>query len=166
MDVNNKAAGCAGSPSEGCASEGDAFGSGRQWKEVSLKYMSDVVTTLPVEGTHMLYAPGDCQLRPRFIPTQARVSMRALEYTGRVFTANARHPKGRMLMIRGFSPTSNSNEGALVFGGPVVRLSMSTACNAVWSQKPVGHPLATSDARVSSKIERMASSATPFSWWT
>eukprot|EP00965_Chrysotila_dentata_P159295 5262354-Pleurochrysis_carterae.AAC.1 len=64
------------------------------------------------------------------MPTQARVSMRALEYAGPGLTAKARQPKGRILIIRGFSPTSNSNEDALVFGGPAVRLSISAACNA------------------------------------
>eukprot|EP00965_Chrysotila_dentata_P092337 3047615-Pleurochrysis_carterae.AAC.1 len=43
---------------------------------------------------------------------------------------------------------------------------MSTACSAAWSQKPVGAPQATSDARVSSIMDRIARSATPFNWWT
>eukprot|EP00965_Chrysotila_dentata_P037875 1259400-Pleurochrysis_carterae.AAC.1 len=65
-------------------------------------------------------------------------------------------------MIRGFSPTSNSYDEAFVLGGPVVRFKMSTACSAAWSQKPMGAPQATSDARVSSITERIARSATPF----
>eukprot|EP00965_Chrysotila_dentata_P074400 2457347-Pleurochrysis_carterae.AAC.1 len=38
------------------------------------------------------------------MPTQARGSMRALEYAERGLTAKARHPSRRMLMMRGFSP--------------------------------------------------------------
>eukprot|EP00965_Chrysotila_dentata_P004759 155401-Pleurochrysis_carterae.AAC.2 len=89
--------------------------------------------------------------------------MRDFEYDGRGLTANARQPNGRMLMMRGFSPTSISYDEALVLGGPVVRFSISTAWSAAWSQKPMGLPPATSDARVSSITERMARSATLFS---
>eukprot|EP00965_Chrysotila_dentata_P008529 277566-Pleurochrysis_carterae.AAC.1 len=59
--------------------------------------------------------------------------MRALEKAGRGLTAKARQSNGRMLMILGFSPTSNSYDDAFVLGGPVVRFKMSTACNAAWS---------------------------------
>eukprot|EP00965_Chrysotila_dentata_P002248 73669-Pleurochrysis_carterae.AAC.1 len=40
------------------------------------------------------------------------------------------------------------------------------ACVAAKSQKAIGDPLATKADRVNSIIERMASSATPFSWCT
>eukprot|EP00965_Chrysotila_dentata_P035218 1171445-Pleurochrysis_carterae.AAC.2 len=70
---------CDASPSEVWASDRAAVASGRQGKANSLKYTSDVVTILPTEGKHTLYAPGDSQLRPRLIPTQVRISMRALE---------------------------------------------------------------------------------------
>eukprot|EP00965_Chrysotila_dentata_P188738 6172921-Pleurochrysis_carterae.AAC.1 len=38
------------------------------------------------------------------MPTQARGSMRVLEYAERGLTAKARHPNGRMLMMRGCLP--------------------------------------------------------------
>eukprot|EP00965_Chrysotila_dentata_P065690 2176802-Pleurochrysis_carterae.AAC.1 len=63
--------------------------------------------------------------------------MRALEKAGRGLTAKARQPNGSMLMLRGFSPTSNSYDDAFVLGGPVVQFKMSTACSAAWSQKPM-----------------------------
>eukprot|EP00965_Chrysotila_dentata_P079614 2625286-Pleurochrysis_carterae.AAC.1 len=59
-------------------------------------------------GTQMLYAPGDCTLRPRLTPTHARASIVVLEYATRSFTAYARQPNGRMLMIRGLIPVSSS----------------------------------------------------------
>eukprot|EP00965_Chrysotila_dentata_P008950 291118-Pleurochrysis_carterae.AAC.1 len=98
------------------------------------------------------------------MPTQARDSMRVLEYAERGFTASARQPKGRMLMTRGFSPVRSLNDEALVLGGPLVRLSMSTACVTAKSQNAMGELLATSAERVSSMMERMARSATPLSW--
>ena len=66
-------------------------------------------------------------------------------------------------MMRGFSPVSISNDDALVLGGPLVRLSMSTACVTAKSQKAIGELLATSEERVNSMMERMARSATPLS---
>eukprot|EP00965_Chrysotila_dentata_P260642 6213984-Pleurochrysis_carterae.AAC.3 len=68
----------------------------------------------------MLYAPGERLLLPRLMPTQALDSIRHFEYDGRGFTANARQPNGRILMMRGFSPASISYEEAFVLGGPVV----------------------------------------------
>eukprot|EP00965_Chrysotila_dentata_P005539 182836-Pleurochrysis_carterae.AAC.2 len=68
-----------------------------------------------------------------------------------------------MLMIRDFSLVRSSYDGALVFGGPLVRLSMSTACVTAWSQKVIGDPLATRADRVSSMIDLIALSATPLS---
>eukprot|EP00965_Chrysotila_dentata_P106249 3508556-Pleurochrysis_carterae.AAC.1 len=59
-------------------------------------------------GTYTLYAPGDVRLRPRLMPTQARGSMRVLEYATRGLTANVRHPKGSMGMMRGFVPVKAS----------------------------------------------------------
>eukprot|EP00965_Chrysotila_dentata_P029095 967549-Pleurochrysis_carterae.AAC.1 len=62
------------------------------------------------------------------MPTQARGSMRVLEKEGRGFTAYARHPKGRMGMIRGFCPVSASYEDTdKRGGGPVVRFRTSVA---------------------------------------
>eukprot|EP00965_Chrysotila_dentata_P002345 76584-Pleurochrysis_carterae.AAC.1 len=89
--------------------------------------------------------------------------MRDFEYDDRGLTANARQPNGRMLIMRGFSSTSISYDEAFVLGGPVVRFSISTALSAAWSQKPMGLPPATSEARVSSITDRMARSTTPFS---
>eukprot|EP00965_Chrysotila_dentata_P156588 5174237-Pleurochrysis_carterae.AAC.6 len=100
------------------------------------------------------------------MPTHARGSMRVLEYAGRGLTANARQPKGIMLMTRGFSPQRSSYDEALVPGGPEVRLRMSTAWAMAYSQKVAGAPAATMLARVSSMTLRMARSATPFSWCT
>eukprot|EP00965_Chrysotila_dentata_P055065 1827046-Pleurochrysis_carterae.AAC.3 len=69
---------------------------------------SEVATTRGTLGTYTLYAAGEVRLRPRFISTQARGSMRALEYATRGVTANARHPKGRIDMTRGFVPVNAS----------------------------------------------------------
>eukprot|EP00965_Chrysotila_dentata_P146678 4843924-Pleurochrysis_carterae.AAC.4 len=66
-----------------------------------------------------------------------------------------------MLMIRGRLPTSILYDDECALGGSVVRLRISTACSAAWSQKATGAPLATSEARVSSVIVRIARSATP-----
>eukprot|EP00965_Chrysotila_dentata_P244127 6205785-Pleurochrysis_carterae.AAC.2 len=63
------------------------------------------------------------------MPTHARESMRVFEYAERGLTAKARHPNRRMLMMRGFSLISISYDEALAFGGPLVRLRMSTACD-------------------------------------
>eukprot|EP00965_Chrysotila_dentata_P134496 4448633-Pleurochrysis_carterae.AAC.2 len=62
------------------------------------------------------------------MPTHARESMRVLEHAERGLTAKARHPNGRMLMMRGFSPVSISYDEALAFGDPLVLLRMCTAC--------------------------------------
>ena len=52
----------------------------RNGKWPSSKYASDVTTMRPAEGTRMLYAPGERELRPKLIPTQARGSMVVFEY--------------------------------------------------------------------------------------
>eukprot|EP00965_Chrysotila_dentata_P228922 6196881-Pleurochrysis_carterae.AAC.2 len=62
------------------------------------------------------------------MPTQALASMRVFEKTTLGLTTNARHPNGKMLITRSFSPVSSSKEDALVLGGPLVRFKMSTAC--------------------------------------
>eukprot|EP00965_Chrysotila_dentata_P076582 2528540-Pleurochrysis_carterae.AAC.3 len=54
-------------------------GEGFQGNTFSSKYTSDVSTTRGTLGTKTLYAPGVVRLRPKFTPTQARGSMRALE---------------------------------------------------------------------------------------
>eukprot|EP00965_Chrysotila_dentata_P005361 176571-Pleurochrysis_carterae.AAC.1 len=59
-------------------------------------------------GTHTWYAPGLSRLRPKFIPIQARGSMRVCEKEERGLTAYARQPKGRIGMTRGFRPVSAS----------------------------------------------------------
>eukprot|EP00965_Chrysotila_dentata_P117152 3871582-Pleurochrysis_carterae.AAC.2 len=69
-------------------------GAGLHGKVFSSKYTSE--------------APGVARLRPRFMPTQARGSMRAFEYASRGLTANALHPKGSIGMMRGFTPVSDS----------------------------------------------------------
>eukprot|EP00965_Chrysotila_dentata_P109021 3601522-Pleurochrysis_carterae.AAC.1 len=81
------------------------------------------------------------------MPTHARGSMRVFEYAGRGLTANALHPKGIILMIRGFSPQRSSYDEALESGGPEVRLSMSTAWTMAYSQKVAGALAATMLAR-------------------
>eukprot|EP00965_Chrysotila_dentata_P210276 6185803-Pleurochrysis_carterae.AAC.1 len=58
---------------------------------------------------------------------------------------------------------SAASDDALVLGGPLVRLRMSAACVTASSKKAMGKPLAARDERVSSIMERMARSATPFS---
>eukprot|EP00965_Chrysotila_dentata_P139414 4610015-Pleurochrysis_carterae.AAC.4 len=60
------------------------------------------------------------------MPTQALGSMRVFEYDSRGFTANARQPKGKMGMIRGFTLVKHSYEDIALRGGPVVRFSTST----------------------------------------
>eukprot|EP00965_Chrysotila_dentata_P003646 119795-Pleurochrysis_carterae.AAC.1 len=65
----------------------------------------------------MLNAPGDWELRPRLIPTQALGSMRVLETEVRGLTAYARQPKGMMPMIVGLSPVTSSYEETSLPGG-------------------------------------------------
>eukprot|EP00965_Chrysotila_dentata_P025921 860074-Pleurochrysis_carterae.AAC.1 len=66
----------------------------------------------------MLYAPGEVKLRPRLMPTHARGSMRVLLYATRGFTAKARQPNGRIGMMRGLVPVSDSYDERLPRGGP------------------------------------------------
>ena len=68
----------------------------------------------------------------------------------------------------GLLPVSSSNDDASESpsGGPVVLFSMLTACCSAYGQKLVGELLATRSARNTSMMERMARSATPFSWCT
>eukprot|EP00965_Chrysotila_dentata_P122591 4051873-Pleurochrysis_carterae.AAC.1 len=114
-------------------------------------------------GTKTWYAPGDCELRPRLTPIQARGSIRVLESADRGFTAKALQPKGIIPKTVGFSPVTSSNDVCAVFGGVVVRLRTSTACITAKSQKATGAEAATSDERANSIIERIARSATPLS---
>eukprot|EP00965_Chrysotila_dentata_P104367 3446451-Pleurochrysis_carterae.AAC.1 len=79
----------------------------RHGKVVSSKYTSDVTTTRK-PGTSTRNALGDWLSRPRLTPTQARESMRVLDTAGRGLTAYARHPKGIMPMMAGFSPEASS----------------------------------------------------------
>eukprot|EP00965_Chrysotila_dentata_P017421 578858-Pleurochrysis_carterae.AAC.1 len=67
----------------------------------------------PALGTHTLYAPGERTLLPRFTPTQALGSILVFENATLGFTAKARHPNGKMLITRGFSPVRSSNDDAL-----------------------------------------------------
>eukprot|EP00965_Chrysotila_dentata_P024945 827158-Pleurochrysis_carterae.AAC.1 len=62
------------------------------------------------------------------MPTQARGSTRVLEKAMRGLTAYARHPKGRIGIMLGLLPVRASyDETDRRGGGPVVRLSTSTA---------------------------------------
>eukprot|EP00965_Chrysotila_dentata_P072096 2381857-Pleurochrysis_carterae.AAC.1 len=58
----------------------------RHGKPVSSKYTSDVMT-MRKPGTSTRKALGDWLSRPRFMPTQARDSMRVFDTAGRGLTA-------------------------------------------------------------------------------
>eukprot|EP00965_Chrysotila_dentata_P165119 5452558-Pleurochrysis_carterae.AAC.1 len=60
-------------------------------------------------GTQILYAPDDCTLRPRLIPTYARASIVILEYATRGFTAYARQANGSILMIQRLSGRNHNS---------------------------------------------------------
>eukprot|EP00965_Chrysotila_dentata_P043042 1428966-Pleurochrysis_carterae.AAC.1 len=99
------------------------------------------------------------------MPTHARGSTRVFERASRGFPAYARQPKGKIGIILGLLPVNASYEDIKnLCGGPVVRLSTSTAYRTVYVQNEDGARLASKLDRASSMMERIAISATPFNW--
>ena len=116
---------------------------GRKGKNLSVKYTSDELTTRPMLGTHTRYDPGDKVLWPKLTPTHAWASMVVFTTALDGFTVCARHPTGMILMIRGCSPVIDWKLVSVELGGPVVRLSTSTACCTICGQNETGRALAT-----------------------
>ena len=121
----------------------NCYPAGRNGKNLSVKYTSEELTTRPMLGTHIRYDPGDKVLRPRLTPTHACASM--VDFTTALtgFTVWARHPRGMMLMMRGCSPVMDWKLVSVESGGPVVRLSTSTACCTMCGQNETGRALET-----------------------
>jgi hypothetical protein len=69
-----------------------------------------------------------------------------------------------MPITLGLSPVTSSYEERSLFGGEVVRLIVSIACNAANVQKLFGAPDATKSALTCAKTVLIALSATPFNW--
>ena len=122
---------------------------GRKGKNLSVKYTSDELTTRPMLGTHTRYDPGDNVLRPKVysdpcVGVDGRLYYRARGLY-RVCAAADGHDAHDAWLPR---PSVDWKLVSVQSGGPVVRLSTSTACCTMWGQNETGSALATKWARV------------------